>query len=200
MNVTVWNDVLTILGTAATVLAGLFGLNRRWPLLSKTIQWLEHDGVTLIEDVSKLARDVSDAPFLPHAQGAQGAGFGQGNGSGPAGAVSGGAAATGAPASGRALGDQALRAELCRVALVGLHAFGQALDSLSADQRKALAFYVASRVPGVSEQEIEEALQAMQREADAAARSALFQSANAFTEAQSTLQWHQQVQQQANQA
>jgi hypothetical protein len=196
MNVSVWNDLLTILGTAVTVLAGLFGLNRRWPLLSKTIQWLEHDGATLIEDVGKLAKDVSGAPiFQSGASGGGGAAAGAGGGSvGGPGRLSGTggvAAPSGTPATAPAV-DAVLRAELGRVALVGLHAFGQTLDSLPADQKKALAFYIASRIPGVSEQDIEAALQAMQREADAAARSALFQSANAFTEAQKALQWQQE--------
>ncbi|MCL6597690.1 MAG: hypothetical protein K6T81_03000 [Alicyclobacillus macrosporangiidus] len=196
MNVSVWNDLLTILGTAVTVLAGLFGINRRWPLLTKTIQWLEHDGATLIEDVGKLAKDVSSAPFFQSGasdggSGTAGAGSGRAGGSGRSSGAGGAAEASGTPGATPA-SDALLRTELARVALVGLHAFGQALDSLSADQKKALAFYIASRVPGVTEQEIEAALQAMQREADAAARSALFQSANAFTEAQKTLQWQQE--------
>jgi hypothetical protein len=82
------------------------------------------------------------------------------------------------------LTDKARKTELYRVAAVGLHAFGAALGALSEDQRKALSFYIASRVPGATPQEIADALAFVQKEADEAAASPLFQSANAFTQAQ----------------
>ncbi|MCL6594311.1 MAG: hypothetical protein K6T31_10070, partial [Alicyclobacillus sp.] len=162
MDSTVLNDIVTIVGTTLTVLAGLFGLNKRWPLLSKAVAWFEQDGPTLIQDVGKVARDLEQSPFWPKPQ------------------TSGEAPAT-------VPHPQWLQTELGRVALVGLHAFGDALDQLSDDQKKALAFYIASRVPGVTPTQIDQTLAAMQREADVAAKSALFQSANAFTEAQKSL-------------
>lgn len=83
---------------------------------------------------------------------------------------------------------KARQTELYRAASVGLHAFGAALGALSDDQRKALTFWIASRVPGVTPDEIAAALEFVQKEADEAAASALFQSANAFTEAQKATQ------------
>jgi hypothetical protein len=98
-----------------------------------------------------------------------------------------------------AVTERARQTELYRAASVGLHAFGAALGALSEDQRKALTFWIASKVPGVTPDEIAAALEAVQREADEAAASALFQSANAFTQAQQQAQ-AQQTQPQAQQS
>lgn len=91
-----------------------------------------------------------------------------------------------------AVTERARQTELYRAASVGLHAFGSALGALSEDQRKALSFYIASRVPGATPDEIAVALEFVQKEADEAAASPLFQSANAFTEAQKATQQTQQ--------
>ncbi|WP_211227444.1 hypothetical protein, partial [Alicyclobacillus contaminans] len=79
---------------------------------------------------------------------------------------------------------KARQTELYQFAAVGLHAFGTTLDALSEDQKKALEFDIASKVPGVTPQEIAAALDFVQREATAAASTPLYTAANAFTQAQ----------------
>jgi hypothetical protein len=83
---------------------------------------------------------------------------------------------------------KARQSELYHAAAVGLHAFGVALDALSEDQKKALEFDIASKIPGATPQEIAAALDFVQREATAAAATPLYTAANAFTQAQAAAQ------------
>ncbi|GMA55449.1 hypothetical protein GCM10025857_68060 [Alicyclobacillus contaminans] len=83
---------------------------------------------------------------------------------------------------------KARQTELYHYAAIGLRAFGTGLQSLSADQRKALELWIGSKVPGVTPAEIDAALQYVENATSQAAGDPLITTANAFTQAQQAQQ------------
>jgi hypothetical protein len=153
------NDLVTAVVTIFGTVAGYIAAHKRGWVYS-SVKTIAKEGSRLVKDAEQVAEGVGQ--LVP--------------------AV--GAAEQALTAEVEQLAAKARQTELYRVAAVGLHAFGATLDALSEDQRKALSFFVASKVPGVTPQEVADALEFVQKESNEAANSPLFTAANAFTQAQ----------------
>ncbi|WP_074951116.1 hypothetical protein [Alicyclobacillus macrosporangiidus] len=168
-----WLNAANDLVTAAVAIGGVIVAHKRgW--IGTVVREIVHEGPRLLRDAEQVAEGVGQlVPAVTEAEQRLKDEIAQ-------------------------ITERARQSELYHAASVGLHAFGVALGAVSEDQRKALTFWVAARVPGVTPDEISAALEAVQREADEAAASPLFAAATAFTQAQQQAQ-AQQTQPQAQQ-
>ncbi|WP_067924903.1 hypothetical protein [Alicyclobacillus shizuokensis] len=166
------NDLVTAIVTVAGSVGGYIAAHKRgW--ISASIQAVAVEGKRIVTDAEKIAEGLAE--FVPGAQTVE----------------------EKLKQEVEELTAKARQTELYHVAAVGLHAFGTTLDALSEDQKKALEFDIASKVPGATPQEIAAALDFVQREATAAASTPLYTAANAFTQAQQAPAQPQQQSQQS---
>lgn len=157
-----WTTVLSDVSTAILTSGIFFGLIKKYPIIGKAAHYVGEHAADLVQEAESIGKFIVSTP---------------------AGAI----AAHSLHAEVDRVTEDFKKSEIARLALVGLHSFGQAYTNLSDTQKVALTKFVVDSVPkewGIDAEAVVEILAEAEKAAEAFGNLGLVQAANVFTDAQ----------------
>lgn len=154
--------ILNDLGILIGIFGTLFGLNKKYPILSKIARFLENNASTIGHTIETVAKDIIETP---------------------AGAI----VKKKLHDEIDKVTEQLQNSEIAKFALVGLHSFGMVVEHLSDTQKAALIKFVIESLPSewnITQQQVETVLNDVQKAANEFKNLSIVVAANYFTEAQ----------------
>ncbi|MDB5054801.1 MAG: hypothetical protein JWM44_2851 [Bacilli bacterium] len=157
-----WTTVINDFGVLITFFGVFFGLKKKWPALFVFATYLEQHASQIVQEVETIGKEILSTP---------------------AGAI----AAHSLHAEVDRVTEDFKKSEIGRLALVGLHNFGQAYTNLSDTQKVALTRFVVDSVPkewNINDKTVIEVLAETEKAVDYFGSLEIVKAANIFTEAQ----------------
>jgi hypothetical protein len=157
-----WTTILNDVSTAVLTSGLFFGLIKKYPVIGKAALYVEQHAGEIVQEAESIGKFIVSTP---------------------AGAI----AAHSLHAEVDRVTEDLKKSEIARLALVGLHSFGQAYTKLSDTQKVALTRFVTDTIPkewNIDAQAVIGILAEAEKEIEAFGKLGLVQAANTFTEAQ----------------
>jgi hypothetical protein len=157
-----WTIILNAVSTAVLTSGLFFGLIKKYPIVGRAALYVGEHAAELVQGVEYIGKEIFSTP---------------------AGAI----AANSLHAEVDRVTEDFKKSEIARMALIGLHSFGQASANLSDTQKVALEQFIINSVPkewGIDSQTITGYLQEAEKAVEAFSKLGLVQAANVFTDAQ----------------
>jgi hypothetical protein len=157
-----WTTILNDVSTAVLTSGLFFGLIKKYPIIGKVALYAEQHAGEIVQEAESIGKFIISTP---------------------AGAI----AAHSLHAEVDRVTDSFKHSEIARLALVGLHSFGDFAQNLSDTQRVALEQFIINSVPkdwNIDSQTIAGYLQEAEKAVAEFSKDGLVKAANVFTEAQ----------------
>lgn len=156
-----WTNAVNDVCTAVLTIAALAGVAKKWPKLFNALTFVEQHSSEIVKATETIVKDIAATPYgalVKHQL----------------------------QAEVDKVTEQFKQSELARLALVGLHGFGQTVEGLSDTQKVALIRFVMDTAPSawnLTEKEVQDVLDSVQKAASDFAEIELVKAANLFTAA-----------------